>query len=152
MARFVLIGFLLLPLAEIATFIAVGQRIGLFPTLGLVILSAVAGGLLLRHQGLSVVQRMRSSMNSGTLPGQTVFDTMAIGLAALLLILPGFLSDLVALILLLPPVRQWLYRSLAGRVRVVETTTSYRRSYPDDDPQLGRPGTIDLDDDKFRRD
>ncbi|MBE7732624.1 FxsA family protein [Devosia faecipullorum] len=127
MARFFAFGFLALPLLEIALFIVVGRAIGLLPTLALVILSALAGGLVLRRQGLDVVARLRSNVSAGTIPGRAVFDTMLIGLAGLLLFLPGFFSDVLGLGLLLPPLRDWMFSALAGRVRVVETTASYRR-------------------------
>lgn len=127
MARLIALSFLALPLLEIAVFILVGRAIGLFPTLALVILAALAGGLLLRQQGLSTLSRLRNNVNAGTIPGRTMFDAMLIGVAAILLVLPGFLSDVLALSLLVPPVRNWLFSALASRVRVVETTTSYRR-------------------------
>jgi UPF0716 protein FxsA len=126
-ARLIALSFLALPLVEIALFILVGRAIGLFPTLALVILAAMAGGLLLRQQGLGVISRLRNNVNAGTIPGRTMFDAMLIGLAAIFLVLPGFLSDIIALVLLVPGVRGWLFSALAGRVRVVETTTSYRR-------------------------
>jgi UPF0716 protein FxsA len=126
-ARLIALSFLALPLVEIALFILVGRAIGLFPTLALVILAAIAGGLLLRQQGLGVIARLRNNVNAGTIPGRTMFDAMLIGLAAVFLVLPGFLSDIAALVLLVPGVRGWIFSALAGRVRVVETTTSYRR-------------------------
>lgn len=143
MARFFALGFLLLPLVEIALFIVVGRAIGLFPTLALVILAAIGGAMLLRQQGLGVVERLRSNMNAGTIPGRTMFDTMLIGLAGLLLILPGFLSDAIALVLLVPAVRNRIFSALAGRVRVVETTTSYRRYDDPSDPDVAPPRIID---------
>lgn len=127
MARLIALSFLALPLLEIAVFILVGRAIGLFPTLALVILAALGGGLLLRQQGLSTLSRLRNNVNAGTIPGRAMFDAMLIGVAAILLVLPGFLSDVLALALLVPPVRNWLFSALASRVRVVETTTSYRR-------------------------
>ncbi len=150
MARFFALGFLALPLVEIALFIVVGRAIGLFPTLGLVILGAIGGGLLLRQQGMGVVSRLRNNVSAGTIPGRAMFDTMLIGLAGLLLILPGFLSDAIALLLLLPPLRDRMFSALAGRVRVVETTTSYRR-YGDahgHDPDA--PRIIDASNDDWR--
>ncbi|MBD8066478.1 FxsA family protein [Devosia sp. PTR5] len=153
MARLIALCFLLLPLLEIAVFILVGRSIGLFPTLALVILAAVGGALLLRQQGLGVVARMRSSMNAGALPGREMFDAMLIGFAALLLVLPGFLSDIAALALLLPPVRHWIFGALARRVRVVDTTTTtYRRGFDPEDPRLGQPEIIELDDENWRGD
>ena len=148
MVRFFAFGLIVLPIIEIAIFIKVGQTIGLFPTLALIIGAALLGGFLIRQQGLSVLTQLRSNVSAGRMPGKTIADTMMIGLAALLLVLPGFLSDIVALALLLPPVRSWIYGSLASRVRVVDATTaSYRRQ----DPAAGRiKGAIDLDDDDYR--
>ncbi len=153
MARFILLGFLLLPLAEIAMFVVVGQAVGLWMTLALVIAGALLGGLLLRQQGLGIVARLRSNMGAGTLPAQTMFDAMMIGIAGFLLMLPGFISDIVALALLIPPLRAALYAGLASRMTVVQTTSaSYRRHADVNDPQISRPRTIDLDDDDWRRD
>jgi UPF0716 protein FxsA len=150
MGRIFAIGFLVLPLLEIAMFIIVGRAIGLLPTLLLVIAAAVLGAFLLRQQGLSVLSRMRGSMSAGTLPGRQVFDAMLLGMAAVLLVLPGFLTDIAALLLLVPPVRHWIFRSLSGRMTVVETTTSYRRHADPDDPRLGGPPVVDLDDKDWR--
>ena len=149
MARFFILGLLLLPIVEIAIFIKVGQTIGLWPTLGLVIGAAILGGMLLRQQGLSVLTQLRSNVNTGRMPGRTIADAMMIGLASLFLVLPGFLSDIVALALLLPPVRGWIYATLASRVTVVDTTG--QRSYRSpEDPRVRGPGTIDLDKDDYR--
>ena len=147
MARFFAFGLIALPIIEIAIFIKVGQTIGLWPTLALVVGAALLGGLLLRQQGVSVLGQLRSNVDQGRMPGRTIADAMMIGVAALFLVLPGFLSDVVALALLLPPVRGWIYAALASRVTVVETTTGYRRR----DPGTGRiEGTIDLDEDDYR--
>jgi UPF0716 protein FxsA len=149
LARYFAFGLILLPIIEIAIFIKVGQTIGLFPTLGLVIGAAVLGGLLLRQQGLSVLTQLRSNVNSGRMPGKTIADAMMIGLASIFLVLPGFLSDIVALALLLPPVRSWIYATLASRVTVVDTT-GYRRQASPNDPRVDGPSTIDLDEDDYR--
>lgn len=149
MIRLLPVALLVLPLIEIALFIMVGRAIGLLPTLAMVIGAAILGGLLLRQQGLGVISRLRSNVSSGTMPGRTIFDAMLIGLAAVFLVLPGFLSDAVALVLLVPGVRGWIFSSLARRVTVVDTTAGYRRHAPDDQ-RLNRPPTIDLDDDNWR--
>jgi len=147
--RFFALGLIVLPLIEIAIFIKVGQTIGLFPTLALIIGAALLGGLLLRAQGLSVLTQLRSNVSAGRMPGRTIADTMMIGLAALFLVLPGFLSDIVALALLLPPVRGWIYASLAKRIKVV-TPTGYRPANTNYETPLKGPGTIDLDEDDYR--
>jgi len=149
-ARLIALSLLALPLLEIAVFIIVGRAIGLFPTLALVILAAIAGAMLLRQQGLGVISRLRNNVNAGTIPGRTMFDAMLIGVAAILLVLPGFLSDIAALALLIPPVRGWLFAALAGRVRVVETTTSYRRYDGPDDVYDIETKTIEHRDDEPR--
>lgn len=151
MLRFAPLALLAWPLAEIALFIAVGRSIGIFPTLALIVVAAVVGGLVLRQQGLGVLNRMRTNVSSGTVPGQTLFDGMALAIAAVFLIIPGFLGDFIALGLLLPPVRSWLYKTLTRNVRVVQTTTTYRRADDPTSPQLDRPSTIDLDDDDWQR-
>lgn len=153
MARLIAISFLLLPLVEIALFIVVGRAIGVLPTLALIVLGMLGGAMLLRQQGLGVLNRMRNSVNAGTIPGREMFETMLIGFAAFLLVVPGFLTDIVALALLVPAVRRWIFTSLAGRVTVVETTATYRRhdaANDAQDPRLGGPPTIDLGDDNWQ--
>lgn len=148
MARFFALGLIALPLIEIALLIKVGQSIGLFPTLALLIGAAIGGGMLLRHQGLSVLTQLRSNVNAGQMPGRTIAEAMMIGVAALFLVLPGLLSDVVALALLLPPVRGWIYAALASKVTVVDTA-AYRAHNPRTGRHLGE-GTIDLDEDDYR--
>ncbi len=150
MARIIAFSFLLLPLVEIALFIAVGRVIGLVPTLALVILGAIAGAMLLRQQGLGVIARLRNNVNAGTIPGRAMFDAMLIGVAAVFLVLPGFLSDIVALALLVPAVRSWIFSRLAGRVRVVETTTSYRRYEEPGADEAPATRAIELQDEDWR--
>ena len=146
MARLLIIAVLLVPFVEIALLIKVGQTIGLWPTLLLLVAAMLLGGVLLRLEGLSIVGQMRTSVSTGRLPGRTVADAMMIGFAALLLVLPGFLSDIAAIALLLPPVRMLIYRTLARRIVVVDTGTG---GYPQD-PRVRGPRTIDLDDDDYR--
>lgn len=150
MVRLFALGLLLLPIIEIALFIKVGQTIGLWPTLGLVIGAAVLGALLLRLQGLAVLGQLRSNVDTGRMPARTIADAMMIGIAAIFLVIPGFVSDIVALALLLPPVRGWIYAALASRVRVVSTTTSSSGYSMQGEPRVKGPGTIDLDDDDYR--
>ena len=149
MLRYFALGLLVLPIIEIAIFIKVGQTIGLFPTLALIIGAALLGGVLLRAQGLSVLTQLRSNFTTGRMPARTIADTMMIGLAAVFLVLPGFLSDIVALLLLLPPVRGWIYAQLAQRVSVVATRQAGGGAGPYGRP-LQKPGTIDLDEDDYR--
>jgi UPF0716 protein FxsA len=148
-----LIGIILLPLVEIALFIAVGGAIGLLPTLLLVVVAALAGGLILRWQGISAINDMRRTMGAGRLPARALADTMLLGFAGMLLFLPGFFTDIIALALLIPAVRTALYRFLGRRMKVVvatsdgTTTTSYRSR---DSDRIGSQETIELDDEDWR--
>lgn len=147
MIRFFALGLIALPIIEIAIFIKVGQTIGLLPTLALIIGAALLGGLVIRAQGLSVLTQLRRNVSAGQLPARTIADTMMIGLAAIFLVLPGFLSDVVALLLLLPPVRGWIYGAL-GKGMVATRSTRFSSRAPE--RPLGGPGTIDLDEDDYR--
>jgi UPF0716 protein FxsA len=147
--RFLGLGLIALPIIEIAIFIKVGQTIGLLPTLALVIGAALLGGLLLRAQGISVLTQLRSNVSAGHMPARAIADTMMIGIAALFLVLPGFLSDIVALLLLIPTVRGWIYGALAKRVTVVASTPRHPAADPRGRPING-PSTIDLDEDDYR--
>jgi UPF0716 protein FxsA len=144
MSRVLFAAFLLIPLVEIGFFIVIGQAIGLWPTLAGVVLTALAGALLIRWQGLQVIADLRRTTARGELPGRQIADAMLIGLAGLLLLLPGYFSDLIGLVLLIPPVRAVIYRQLTRRFRVVPAA---QWSKPDAS-RLG--GTIDLDETDWR--
>lgn len=123
MARLLVV---LLVLAEIASLILVGQALGVLLTLLLVLLAAVLGAALLRRQGGDAVRSMRGALQAGRDPRPALLRGGFRLVAALLLIVPGFLGDAVALLLLLPPVQkaaaQALARRSTGAVRVVRTT------------------------------
>jgi UPF0716 protein FxsA len=140
-ARLFLILLLIVPVLEIAVIIAVGQQIGLLPTIALLVGAGVLGAFLLRQQGIATLMRLRGDLAERRMPARALADTMMIGLAAVLMVLPGFLSDIVALALLIPPVRGAIYAALARNVVVVT---------PYDTPQ--RNPTIELPPEDYRRD
>lgn len=148
MARSLIALFLLsLPLLEIAGFIVVGRRIGLGPTLLLVVASAMIGLAILRRQGFQALTKLRQRRLPQDLPAERFFDTAIVLLAGLLLIVPGFVTDLIALLLLVPPIRQRVASRLASRFVVVDFTAAA-------DPHATKPSpprTIDLDDGDFTR-
>ena len=84
------IALIALPLLEIATFVAVGSQIGVLATVGLVILTTVLGGALLRIQGFGVLGRIREEVEAGRTPGRELAHGVMIVLAGVLLLLPGF--------------------------------------------------------------
>ena len=130
-ATLLLLGF---PLLELAVLIAVGQAIGFWPTLGLLFLSATAGTLIIRDQGVSVMGRMFETMSRGGLAFATMVDSYVVILAGLLLIIPGFITDLLGLALLLPPLR----RSILGAI--LPGFTDARRTDPTSRPHARASG------------
>jgi UPF0716 protein FxsA len=138
--------FMVIPLIEIAFFVVIGNAIGLWPTLAGVLITAVAGSLVLRYQGMAVFNDIRGQMNRGQVPGKALADAAMIGAGGLLLLLPGYFSDLIGILLLLPPTRAAIYGFLKSRIRVVPMgTAGFGRS-----PQQDEPGTIELDHDDYR--
>lgn len=105
-----------LVLAEIATFILVGEAIGVLPTLALVLFGMVTGAVLLRRAGVSTLMRMRNEAAAGRMPARPLLDGAVGAVAALLIMLPGFLTDLIGLLLLIPATRNRLWRGLSGRL------------------------------------
>ena len=114
--------FLLTPLVEIAAFIQVGGLIGLWPTLAVVILTAVVGAALWRAQGVATWARAQDALNRGELPVREVTDGAFLLVAGALLLTPGFVTDAIGFLLLVPPIRLWLagivFRHLSRRVDI----------------------------------
>lgn len=111
--------FVVVPIIEIALFIQVGGWIGVWPTIAIVILSAVAGLALVRAQGLGTLRRLEASLAAGRDPMGPIAHGALLLVAGVLLVVPGFFTDAVALALLLPPVRQAMIRWGAARATVV---------------------------------
>jgi UPF0716 protein FxsA len=99
-------------LIEIAGFVIVGRAVGVAATLGLVVLAAIAGIVLLRGQGFGVMRRIREDVTAGVMPGAALADGAMILLAGLLLFIPGFVSDVFGLLLFVPAVRRGLRAAL----------------------------------------
>jgi len=105
MTLLLLIAFIGIPIIEIAGFITVGSWIGLWWTLGTVLLTAIVGTALVRSQSTSVIARINQQLAVGEMPARALFDGLCLLAAALLLLTPGFFTDAVGISLLLPPVR-----------------------------------------------
>lgn len=104
-ALFFLLGF---PVLELAVLIAVGNAIGFWPTFGLLVAAAVAGMLVIRAQGVSMVGRMFDTIGRGGVAFATMVDSYFVILAGFLLIVPGFITDALGIALLIPPLRRLL--------------------------------------------
>jgi UPF0716 protein FxsA len=113
---------LALPFLEIAGFIVVGSKIGVLATLGLIILSIFVGVFLLRLQGFGLLQKIREETEAGRTPKRELVHGVMLFFAALLLIIPGFLTDIIGLLLFIPAVRDIGWRFISDRVVVVNST------------------------------
>ncbi len=135
-----------LPILEIAAFVMVGSEIGVLWTIALVVLSGIAGSILLRIQGFGALKRIQAEMAAGRDPGRELAHGAMIMLAGILLLLPGFVTDLLGLLLFIPPVRELAWRFLKRRMVVVSSFGGRRGGFRPD------PGkTIDLDEEDFHR-
>lgn len=115
--------FVLIPLIEIALFILVGGWIGVWPTLALVVLSTFAGMAVMRRQGQGAINDLRRQMEKLNDPATPMAHGAMIMLGGFLLMLPGFFTDAIGILLLIAPVRRLLIAQAAKRVRVRTFTT-----------------------------
>ncbi len=97
--------FIAIPIVEIAIIIQVGGWLGVLPTVALIVLTAFAGTLLLRWQGLSTVARARAAIERGAMPVAELVHGLFLLIAGLLLLTPGFATDVLGLLLFIPAVR-----------------------------------------------
>ncbi len=97
--------FLVVPLAELYVIIQVGQAFGALNTIALLVVVGAAGAWLAKREGVSVWRRFQRQVQSGAVPGKEIADGVMILFAAALLMTPGFLTDLLGIALLMPPVR-----------------------------------------------
>ena len=104
--------FAVIPVAEIYVLVSVGGAIGVLPTVALVLLTALAGAHLARLQGLAVMMRIRENLAQGFMPAEELLDGLLIFLAGMTLLTPGFLTDIMGLLILLPATRNIFKRWL----------------------------------------
>ena len=123
LARLALL-FTLLPIIEIAVLVWIAGRTSLWFVLGLVIATGLLGAWLVRQQSWQTMRRISADVNRGQMPTESLTDGMLVLLAALLLIMPGVLSDVLAISLLFPPTRRMFKAFLRRRLQA--RATMYR--------------------------
>jgi UPF0716 protein FxsA len=137
--------FIVVPIAELYVIIQVGEAIGLWPTLALLLADALLGSFLLKHQGRGAWRRFNEALAQRRFPGKEVVDGLLIVVGGTLLLTPGFLTDIVGLVLLVPPtraiIRRLLRRFTIGRFMVVGMPGSAR---PQDPRGGSRPYDFDV--------
>ena len=139
----IVLALLALPFAEIAVFIAVGQQLGVWATLGLTVLISLLGLSLVAGQGLSNLRRLQITLHAGEPPVAELVHGVLLFIAGFCLFVPGFITDVAGALLLLPPVRAWLGRAFLavliqkarrGQARVVIIDGEARQTPPAEPP------------------
>jgi UPF0716 protein FxsA len=118
--------FVVFPIAELFVIVQVADNIGVFETIALLILVGAAGAWLCKREGVGILRRIQTRVDKGEVPAKELLDGGLIMLAGAFLLAPGFISDVLAILLLLPPTRA-VFRAavgavLARRAQVVVTT------------------------------
>jgi UPF0716 protein FxsA len=119
---FLVVLFIVVPIVELYVIIQIGGLIGVWPTLALLLADALLGSFLLRHQGRGAWRRFNQALAERRFPGREVADGLLIAIGGTLLLTPGFVTDIVGLVFLIPPTRaivRRLLRGYAGRRFVV---------------------------------
>lgn len=115
-----LIIFVLIPVIELNVLIRVGETLGSWTTVGLVIFTAVVGVSLVRSQGIHTLMQVQQKLARGEAPGQEIVEGMMLAMAGLLLLIPGFVTDFIGLLLLTPltraPIAAFLYKRMQVKV------------------------------------
>jgi UPF0716 protein FxsA len=135
-----LVLFIVVPIAELAVIIQVGQVIGVWWTIGILIADSVLGSVLMRSQGRAAWRRFNETTQAGRVPAREVLDGALVIFGGALLLTPGFITDVLGLVLLIPPTRALVRAVLVRRLahRMVASVTSVRMPGP---PPPGRaPG------------
>lgn len=114
MPALILFAFIAIPIIEIALLIQVGGAIGIWPTLGAVVATAVFGTWMLRVQGISTLRRAQASLAHNQFPAAEVFNGLCLVFAGALLLTPGFVTDALGLLLMTPPLRALLRARITG--------------------------------------
>jgi UPF0716 protein FxsA len=107
--------FIVVPIAELAVIIQIGSLIGVWWTIALLIADSILGSLLMRHQGRAVWRRFQAAIAEGRVPARETIDGVLVIFGGALLLTPGFITDILGLVFLLPPTRAVLRRVLVAR-------------------------------------
>jgi UPF0716 protein FxsA len=114
MALVLFLAFLVIPVIELYVVVQVAGSLGIVPTLALLVAVSIAGSLLVKHQGLGLLARVRQQLAAGQVPTTDILDGVMVLFAGALLLTPGFITDVVGLALLVPPVRAGVRAVAAG--------------------------------------
>ena len=110
--------FICVPIIEIGLFIQVGGFLGLWPTIALVLITAFAGASLVRSQGIQTLMSVQSRLQQGEMPAQQIVEGVMLAVAGVFLLTPGFMTDALGMLVLLPAPRAKIAKELMKRVKI----------------------------------
>jgi UPF0716 protein FxsA len=145
--------FIAVPLAELAVIIQVGQAIGVWWTIGVLLADSILGAWLMRHQGRTTWRRFNAALQEGRVPTREVLDGALVIFGGALLLTPGFITDIFGLVLLIPPSRALVRVVLARRFasRMIVSAGRMRTRPPSDYDVEGTAVDVDPDRIEHRR-
>ncbi|AGH42250.1 FxsA family protein [Paraglaciecola psychrophila] len=139
--------FAILPIVEIAILINVGEQIGGWYTVAIVILTAFAGAHLVRQQGISTLMQAQQKMQAGTMPGQEMAEGLLLVIAGVLLVTPGFVTDGIGFLLSLPMTRPLIAKGLVKRLSIRMINPSFNGNFSQQQPHQQQPHSTDQSED-----
>ncbi len=123
--KWLILAFIAIPTAELALLIYFGKTLGLFPTIAIILITGVGGAYLAKRQGLKAWNELRSRMTTMETPGNALIDSVCIFFGGILLVMPGFITDIIGLLLMFkgprniirPFFQKWIYNKMKnGRI------------------------------------
>ncbi len=150
--RFGLLLFITIPIIEMYVLILVGSHIGAITTIALVVLTATIGLWLFKREGFATLQRLQGKLNQGEIPGRELLEGVMLLIGGALLLTPGFVTDAIGFVCLLPglrqPIAEWLVQrgilSMTAGFTVHQSYGGFSRGGPESPPNA-RPGTRTFD-------
>jgi UPF0716 protein FxsA len=135
--------FVVVPLVELYVIVQVGQAIGVLETIALLVVIAMVGAWLARHEGFVVIQRVRERIERGEVPGKEMVDGLLVLIGGVLLLAPGFVTDALGILLLFPPTRA-VVRTITMRRFTVQVRGGPPRRPGPSGPSRGGDDVIDI--------
>ncbi|MDC8829425.1 FxsA family protein [Alteromonas sp. chi3] len=127
--RFLLLLFIIMPIAEISLLLQVGDLIGGWNTIGLIVITAFVGAYLVRQEGLSTLQAAQAKMAQNQVPGNEMLEGLLLMIAGVLLVTPGFITDIVGFTFALPFSRKFIAARAAKHLTVHTVGGAQQRTY-----------------------
>lgn len=110
--RYLILLLILIPAGEIGVLLLSGEIIGIVPTILMIIFTGIVGAYLAKKQGLETIRRAQEQLNRGMIPGEALLDGICILVGGVLLLSPGFITDVFGIVLLAPPTRKYVKKLL----------------------------------------